>query len=119
MKPSKEAVEAANYICASIPEFGKLEAQFNSGQMAPIIQSAIDAATAELQRKLEREREVGCNQCCGAMVYIRPRHPGMDERLVCPTCLADRMDNIRDISSPEYGQAYQVAHEALRKEDEI
>ena len=41
------------------------------------------------------------------MVLVRGRHPGEDKREVCPTCLADRMDTIQEMSSRSYGQAFQ------------
>ncbi len=47
-----------------------------------------------------------CQMCGGQMVRIRGRFPTDDKRTVCPTCLADRLDNIREISSPEYGKSY-------------
>ena len=50
----------------------------------------------------------GCAVCGGTMVYIRGRYPHTDEREVCPTCLAEHMDLIRDISQPDYGQAFQT-----------
>ncbi len=57
---------------------------------------------------LVREDEV--QEICGVegspMVYIRGRYPHADRRLVCPTCLAERMDNIREWSSQEYGKTY-------------
>ena len=46
--------------------------------------------------------------CCGSnMVWIRGRYPKTDRRLVCATCLAERMDQIREVSHPDYGKAYQ------------
>ena len=46
---------------------------------------------------------VGCPVCGGKLVTIRGKHPGNPRRVVCPTCLADRMDMIRDMSDPNYG----------------
>ena len=47
-----------------------------------------------------------CNACGGKMVEIRGRYPKQEKRLVCPTCLAERMDNIREIADSNYGVAY-------------
>jgi hypothetical protein len=44
-----------------------------------------------------------CPVCGGKMVFIRGRYPRSDKREVCPTCLQERMDNIKDISSHGYG----------------
>lgn len=50
----------------------------------------------------------GCAICGGKIVEIRGRYPKQENRKVCPTCLAERMDQIREVSSPDYGQSYQV-----------
>lgn len=47
----------------------------------------------------------GCLVCGGKLVMIRNRYPGMSPRNVCPQCLQERMDIIRDASSPDYGIA--------------
>mgnify|MGYP003150174891 CR=1 FL=1 len=47
----------------------------------------------------------GCPVCGGAMAFIRGRHPSEDNRQVCPTCLREKMDSIRDMSDPDYGIA--------------
>ena len=63
----------------------------------------------------ERQAEIvaGCGICGGSMVSIRPNIPKGDRRIVCPTCLADRMDLIQETSDPEYGivRAAIPAHE--------
>ena len=48
-----------------------------------------------------------CNICAGVLVTIRGKYPHSDKRVVCPTCLADRMDMINEMSSKNYGQAQQ------------
>lgn len=57
--------------------------------------------------RAERQAEIvaGCGICGGPMVSIRPHVPKGERRVVCPTCLADRMDLIRETSDPEYGMA--------------
>jgi len=50
----------------------------------------------------------GCGVCGGAMALIRGRYPNQDKRLVCPTCLAERMDNIRELTDRDYGKAYSM-----------
>lgn len=57
-------------------------------------------ALSDILRKEEQ-----CGACGGTQVYVRGRYPTHDNRLVCPTCLADRMDNIHEISSKHYGIA--------------
>lgn len=37
------------------------------------------------------------------MVETRPTHPARKPGLVCPTCLADRLQLIRNLSDPDYG----------------
>lgn len=52
---------------------------------------------------------LSCDCCGGKMVYIRGRHPGMDNRLVCPTCMAETLDDIKGRLRTNYGQAEQGA----------
>lgn len=49
-----------------------------------------------------------CQTCGSKTVMIRGRYPRDPEREVCPTCLAERMDTIREVADRDYGRAYQV-----------
>ena len=51
----------------------------------------------------------GCLVCGGKEVYIRGKHPGDEMRLVCPTCLMEKIELLREIISPSYGVASQEA----------
>lgn len=79
---------------------------------------AIAAALLAVRKEtLEEGAQIGgCNVCGGKMVYIRGRYPGTDNRLVCPTCAVERLEQIRKISSPDYGQASQAT--GVRKLEE-
>ena len=55
-----------------------------------------------------------CGICGGQMVLIRGRIPGDDKRDVCPTCLAERMDMIREMADRDYGKAYAAAPGELK-----
>lgn len=55
------------------------------------------------QRKEEYRTGKRCGACGLLKVAIRGRFPRDPERLVCATCLAERMDQIREISDPSYG----------------
>lgn len=46
-----------------------------------------------------------CGICGGVTTEIRGRHPKDDKRNVCPTCCAERLDQINEISSRHYGVA--------------
>jgi len=48
---------------------------------------------------------LSCDACGGRMVYIRGRHPGMDNRIVCPTCMAETLDDIKGRLRNDYGRA--------------
>jgi len=48
-----------------------------------------------------------CPVCGGDMVFIRGKHPNSPKRIVCPTCLADKIDTIREISNPNDGYGKQ------------
>lgn len=50
---------------------------------------------------------VSCHICGGKLVEIRGKHPKEEKRKVCPTCLADRMDTINQMSDSNYGKSYQ------------
>lgn len=52
-----------------------------------------------------REKENNCNFCGGEMVLIRGKYPGNDKRYICPTCTHERLEQINEISSKNYGQA--------------
>lgn len=49
-----------------------------------------------------------CGICGSKKVEIRGKHPKQPPRLVCPCCAQERLEQIQEISSPSYGQAYQV-----------
>lgn len=49
-----------------------------------------------------------CGGCGGALTAIRGRYPGSARRMVCPTCLADRLDIIREYADPEYPRQAQA-----------
>lgn len=51
---------------------------------------------------------MNCGICAGQLVLIRGRHPRDAEREVCPVCLADRLDQIREISDKNYGRSCTV-----------
>jgi len=72
----------------------------------------LKAENAELKAKLDKVQDKYLCQICGAKtVMIRGKHPrmaGAEKREVCPTCLAERMDQIKDISDRDYGKAWQA-----------
>ena len=51
----------------------------------------------------------GCDVCGGKLVEIRGRYPNEEKREVSPTCLAERMDNIREMADKDYGKCYMAA----------
>lgn len=91
------------------PGFIGVAAQLRQQLEAEAASSA--ASTSELTtpaRHVGSDDLLGCGVCGGRMVFVRGRYPGTDNRKVCPTCLADRMDMIRELTSAEYGQAYEA-----------
>lgn len=64
----------------------------------------------EFKEKKMSERLIrnNCNMCGGGLVQIRGRYPQEPQRRVCPTCLMERMEQIQNIASSGYGQAYAV-----------
>lgn len=61
-------------------------------------------AVGERARKVEPVKS--CGVCGCRMVEIRGRHPRDEDRTVCPTCCAERLDQINHISLREYGVAF-------------
>lgn len=56
---------------------------------------------------------MGCPVCGGKLIEIRGKHPGDPKHNVCPTCLAKRMDMIRDMSDPGYYGTACVANDKI------
>lgn len=49
-----------------------------------------------------------CPVCGSSMVYIRGRYPHTDNRrLVCACCAVEKLEQISEIASPEYGKCKQ------------
>lgn len=52
-----------------------------------------------------KKRKYGCGICGGKQVIIRGKYPNTPKRRVCPTCTYERLEQISEISSPDYGKA--------------
>lgn len=48
-----------------------------------------------------------CGVCGGQLVSIRGRYPKTEKRDICPTCAQERLETINEISSKDYGRAFQ------------
>ena len=59
---------------------------------------------AELAATTANTASLPCPVCGSSMVYIRGRNLNSDKRLICPTCAVERLENISEIASPEYGK---------------
>jgi predicted RNase H-like nuclease (RuvC/YqgF family) len=53
--------------------------------------SALKNDLAELEKRVK-----SCPVCGSELITIRGRHPHMPSRIVCATCLQERMDNTKD-----------------------
>ena len=78
----------------------------------PTLQDYLNSLSKETKPKEEDKPVIiedndRCGICGGEMVYIRGRYPNTDKRKVCPTCTTERLEQISDLCSPEYGKAYQ------------
>jgi hypothetical protein len=91
-KPIREFRDAVEAACAPKPEPSERRT----------------FGIAALLGTLSTSDLLGCGVCGGKMVFVRGRYPGTDNRKVCPTCLADRMDMIQELTSAEYGQAHEA-----------
>ena len=81
--------------------------------MSKMSTKVLEAQIKNCNHEWNRDRHVCCPKCfsgcgvCGSvLVMIRGKYPGDDKREVCPTCLKERMEQINDMSSSTYGQAY-------------
>lgn len=48
-----------------------------------------------------------CLVCGGKMVEIRGRRSIDQRRVVCPTCISDRLEQINEISARTYGHSHE------------
>ena len=58
---------------------------------------------------------MNCGICGGIMVLIRGMYPKQDKREVCPTCLAEKLDQIRILVDKNYGVASTEIPDKLKK----
>ena len=119
----REAFEAANkidYAAKPIGEFYSLDTLARKGNCQiqypkkyPTIEDYLNSLSTPTTQPTEEDKPVvienndRCGICGGEMVYIRGRYPNTDKRKVCPTCTTERLEQISDLCSPEYGKAYQ------------
>lgn len=62
----------------------------------------------EVREAVDAGYDRGCDVCGGKRVTIRGRHPGCEDRVVCPTCLADRIEVAIHILNPPHPMAAQL-----------
>lgn len=60
----------------------------------------------ESQCSVVNSDDLLCSFCGGKLTEIRGRFPDNPKRKVCPTCLQETIESIRDRISPDYGKAY-------------
>ena len=58
----------------------------------------------------------GCGICGGTMALIRGRYPKEDKRWVCPTCLCERMEQIREVAGENYGKCFSALSQDKKEE---
>jgi hypothetical protein len=62
-------------------------------------------ATTEPKSHTVEDKKEGCGTCGGELATIRGKYPGTDKRKVCATCNTERLEQINEISSTNYGKA--------------
>lgn len=67
--------------------------------------SCVDAIVAFVSEVRAEQGIPSCAICGSARVLIRGRFPRDPERKVCPTCVTERLEQICQIASMEYGAA--------------
>lgn len=73
----------------------------NKEQNQPLQQPLVSGSLLTLKRS------TGCGICGSKMVYIRGKYPKDKKRKICPTCAYERLEQINEISSRDYGKCYQ------------
>lgn len=83
------------------PAFVQLTFTDSTWVRFPVSEDGFDAHVGD------DHRPTRCGVCGGTLVLIRGKHPHEDNREVCPTCLAERMDLIRETC--DFGQGQPLA----------
>ncbi len=47
-----------------------------------------------------------CDICGGVLVMVRGRYLRDDKRQVCPTCMREKLDIIKEVADDDYRRAY-------------
>ena len=69
------------------------------------IRTAFRAYRKEYPRSKELEPQTFCGMCRGVCVRIRVKSPVVSQyRWTCPTCTAEKLDDIHDMSAPDFNR---------------
>lgn len=96
----KELVDIGEHFCFVC---GEPMSEEKRGLLIDYIAQAIHSALPA-----QREVSESCGCCGSKMVYIRGKFPKEDNRLICPCCAYERLEQINDISNKDYGKSYQT-----------
>lgn len=127
MKSEPTAASSADY-CEEKKHEHKLSVYFQSGtpysieQLAVKIMDALyDGTSTTVVGTLDEpasaqapptdsgeEKNSGCGICGSALVGIRAKYPKGPMRLICACCTYERLEQINEISNPNYGIAYKT-----------
>lgn len=91
---------------AYMQEFDKAYAELGSDMQTKDVPQPPLNKTDCYTPLLDIQPKQGCRVCGGTMVFIRGKYPGSDKREVCPTCAWERLEQINEMSQPNYGMAY-------------
>jgi len=76
-----------------------------------VIKRMAEAATTFASEVRAEQKIPSCAICGGGRVSIRGRFPRDPQREVCPTCVTERLEQIHEIASMEYGAAAAIRNE--------
>lgn len=114
--PKKEENDLENKLCAIlrayVGETGKSEGAVDVLLRLEDELLKYRRGKGKIPKNEWKEEVPICSICGGKQSYTRGRYPGEDNRLVCPTCCIERLEQIRDIADKDYGKAY-IAEQAL------
>lgn len=89
---------------------GEYDGCKTSGVFAPA--GCATCVARDLLRKTTKRNDVlmpgpmtGCKVCGSKLVMIRGKIPHQPDREICPTCAQERLEDLLERQSPDYGQA--------------
>ena len=92
-------------IKASLENFDSFLAHIGLSAMKEFDAYKLEHNSEPLKSAPAVVRLTGCKVCGCKLAEIRGRHPGEKKRMVCPCCLKEKLEDLHDMSAPNYDTA--------------